>query len=156
MQLCEEQERSIQHSEETMVEERAKVKAATVRSTKKAEKKQQKINKTIDALTRRNHQMEFCSRKRKIFENWRFAVKQQKAFLLCVKNVLEKSMQMKGFHYIKNSSSETGIARRKYKRINMAILRFMRRNMGDYFTKWKNGAREKVDGRYEEVKEAHE
>lgn len=28
--------------------------------------------------------------------------------------------------------------------------------MGDYFAKWKNGAREKVDGRYEEVKEANE
>ena len=38
----------------------------------------------------------------------------------------------------------------------MAILRFMRRNMGDYFTKWKNGAREKVDGRYEEVKQAND
>ena len=139
-----------------MVEERKKVKEMKVRSMKKAEKKQQKIDKTINAITRRNHQMEFCSRKRKIFENWRIAVKQQKAFLLCVKNVLEKSMFMKGFHYIKNTSHEVDIARRKYQRINMAILRFMRRNMGDYFTKWKNGAREKVDGRYEEVKQAND
>jgi len=65
-------------------------------------------------------------------------------------------MFMKGFHYIKNTSQEIDIARRKYQRINMAILRFMRRNMGDFFTKWKNGAREKVDGRYEEVQQAND
>jgi hypothetical protein len=65
-------------------------------------------------------------------------------------------MQMKGFHYIKNSSSETAIAQKKYTRINMAIMRFMKRNMGDFFTKWKNGAREKVDGRFESVKAAND
>jgi len=75
MILCEEQERSIQNNEDIMVEERKKVKEMKVRSMKKAEKKQQKIDKTINAITRRNHQMEFCSRKRKIFENWRIAVK---------------------------------------------------------------------------------
>jgi len=55
MSVCEEQERSIENNEEIMQEERVKVKAATVRSVKKAEKKQLKINKTLDVLTRRNH-----------------------------------------------------------------------------------------------------
>lgn len=35
-----------------------------------------------------------------IFTEWRKAAKQEKAFLYCVKNVLEKSMYKKGFVYI--------------------------------------------------------
>ena len=75
--------------------------------------------------------------------------------MLCVINVLEKSMTMKGFHYIKNSGSDNHVRNRKYKRINMAIMRFMKRNMGDYFCKWKNGALRKVDARFNEVKAVH-
>ena len=36
---------------------------------------------------------------------WRDVYKKEKASVLSVKNVLEKSMFMKGFHYIKNVSS---------------------------------------------------
>lgn len=34
-------------------------------------------------------------------------------------------------------------------------MRFMKRNMGDYFNKWKNGALRKVDARFNEVKAVH-
>jgi len=36
-----------------------------------------------------------------IFNCWRHASKQQRAFIACVVNVLNKSMKTKGFHYIK-------------------------------------------------------
>ena len=64
-------------------------------------------------------------------------------------------MTMKGFHYIKNTAGEARVGHRKYRHINMAIQRFMKRNMGDYFNKWKNGALRKVDQRYNEVRTVH-
>jgi hypothetical protein len=139
-----------------MVITRKDVKSTQVRSMKKIQKKEDKIEKARAALTRRNMTLDFVSRKRKIFESWRFAVKQQRGFLLCVINVLEKSMTNKGFHYIKNSSIDSHVGIRKYKRINMMIMRFMKRNMGDYFNKWKNGALRVVDARYNEAKAVHE
>jgi hypothetical protein len=36
---------------------------------------------------------------------WRDVYRKEKASVLSVKNVLEKSMFMKGFHYIKNVSN---------------------------------------------------
>lgn len=86
-----------------------------------------------------------------IFESWRVAVKQQKAFLLCVINVLEKSMTMKGFHHIKRSTTEDRVNLTKYRHIKMFILRFLKRNIGDFFNKWKTGALSRVDGRTNEV-----
>ena len=38
----------------------------------------------------------------------------------------------------------------------MMILRFMKVNVGEYFTKWKNGARINVNGKHDETKQAYE
>lgn len=46
----------------------------------------------MSVLERRGVDWQYASKKRYIFWSWRHAVKCQKAFLLCVKNVLEKSM----------------------------------------------------------------
>ena len=86
-----------------------------------------------------------------IFNTWYHCVKQQKAFLLCVNNVLTKSMTMKGLIFIKNYARETDIDRRKYRHMNQMILRFLRNNVGDYFSKWKNGANTKVDGTFNQA-----
>ena len=59
-----------------MVVTRKDVKSTQVRSMKKIQKKEDKIEKARAALTRRNMTLDFVSRKRKIFESWRFAVKQ--------------------------------------------------------------------------------
>lgn len=64
------------NNREEMEVTRKKVKATQVRSMQKIEKKENRIEKARAALTRRNHTLDFVSRKRKIFESWRFAVKQ--------------------------------------------------------------------------------
>ena len=122
-----------------------------VRSQRKSDVIDDKITRAVDALARRNLTLVFVSRKRMIFESWRVAVKQQKAFLLCVINVLEKSMTMKGFHHIKGSTSADKVNSTKYRHIKMFILRFVKRNVGDYFNKWKTGALMRVDGHTKDV-----
>lgn len=97
------------HQENQMVEKRKKVQAQQVRSSNQMKLKQQKFDKTKAMITRRNQNLVFASRKRYIFESWRHVSRQQKGFLLCVINVLEKSMTNKGFHYIKNVARETRI-----------------------------------------------
>lgn len=58
----------------------------------------------IGVMTRRNFEQDFYSKKRLIFCTWRHCVKQQKAFLICTKTVLEKSMYMKGFLEIQETA----------------------------------------------------
>jgi len=80
------------------IRERAKV--DTVRSVKKQNKAKTRVGKSIQIMTDKNHNLEWVSRKRQIFTAWRFCVKQQVAFLLCVKDVLQKSMWAHGFQQI--------------------------------------------------------
>jgi len=51
-------------------------------------------------MERRNKDFVMVSRMRMLLNCWRRAAKQQKAFLYCIKNVLEKSLYKKGFYYI--------------------------------------------------------
>jgi polyphosphate kinase 2 (PPK2 family) len=88
-------------------------------------------------LERRNHEWIFVSRIRMIFKCWRHAVRQQKAFLICVKNVLEKSMYMKGFYYIKNSHQDTRYSERVHRYMKRFILKALKINCNDSFNKWK-------------------
>jgi len=74
--LCNEHEQSVVNNRDEMEVTRKKVKATQVRSMKKFEKKDGKREKVRAALTRRNMTLDFVSRKRKIFECWRVAVKQ--------------------------------------------------------------------------------
>lgn len=76
IQHCDEHQQSVVNNREEMEVTRKKVKATQVRSMQKIEKKENRIEKARAALTRRNHTLDFVSRKRKIFESWRFAVKQ--------------------------------------------------------------------------------
>ena len=62
---------------------------------------------------------------------------------------------MKGFHHIKGSTSADKVNGIKYRHIKMFILRFLKRNMGDYFNKWKTGALSRVDRRTKDVQMAH-
>jgi len=48
------------------------------------------------------------SKKRLIFENWRHAAKQQKAFLICVTNVCKKSMLAHGLRIIATHNIRQG------------------------------------------------
>jgi len=59
--------------------------------------------KLMSMMERRNKEWIFVSKKRMVFLCWRHASKQQRAFIHCVVNALDKSMKMKGFHYIKNT-----------------------------------------------------
>lgn len=58
-------------------------------------------------------------------------------------------MYMKGFTKIKNDSWKVYKDQKKYRHIDMMILRFMKANVGEYFDKWKQMAFKKVQKRYE-------
>ena len=99
--------------------------------------KSQRREKVRDKIARNAIKYMFISKKRHIFNALRKAAKKQHAFIECVKNVLEKSMYMKGFTQIKNDSWKTYKDKKKYRHIDMMILRFMKANVGEYFDKWK-------------------
>lgn len=73
-----------------------------------------------------------------IFFAWRHAVKQQVAFLHCVKNVLTKSMYMHGFVNIRDSVR----VYRKEDKVLALCKRFFsmfgRTNLVDCFERWKH------------------
>ena len=52
-------------------------------------------------MSKKNITALLVSKKRRVFESWRHAARQQRAFVLCIVNVLEKSIWMKGFHCIR-------------------------------------------------------
>ena len=81
-------------------------------------KKNTRKESAIDIVTNKNLDKWFVSRKRLLFCSWRHAVIQEKAFVLCVKNVLEKSMFMKGFVGIKEGSRDTKKEEMQYKLCN--------------------------------------
>ena len=95
----------------------------------------------------------FGSKKRLIFDMWRHNLKQRKAFMICIENVLSKSMQFKGFHYIRETTRHEAINEKKYKLINLAFLRFERRGVGEYFNRWKESNKAGVEDVEKRTKE---
>ena len=96
-------------------------------------------------MSRRNVEQIFKSRKRVIFEKMRHVIHQEIAFAICIKNVLEKSLEMKGFVYIKDISRNELHDTMKYKMINRMFHKFSKTNMADCFNKWKHGALKTVE-----------
>lgn len=103
----------------------------------------------VGVMTRRNFEQDFYSKKRLIFCTWRHCVKQQKAFLICTKTVLEKSMYMYAFLEIQE------VARRKkrhdkvYNLCHKFFRTFGHNQLFDFFTRWKQGNLCKVTENYE-------
>lgn len=88
----------------------------------------------------RNIENLFSSRKRCIFEQWRQIAIQNKAFLLCIKNVLEKSMYMKGFFNIQNTRRFKTNREKLRRHMSMVFLKYTRQTTTNYFSKWKQVA----------------
>jgi hypothetical protein len=91
-------------------------------------------------MSQRNIDYLYASQKRKIFEEWRKIAIQNKAFLLCIKNVLEKSMFMKGFVNIKNSFRFDGKSDKLFRNMNMIFLKYTKQTTCNYFSLWKENA----------------
>ena len=70
----------------------------------------------------------------------RHVIHQEIAFAICIKNVLEKSLKMKGFVYIKNTARDELQESMKYKMINRMFHKFSKTQQADCFNRWKNGA----------------
>lgn len=104
--------------------------------------------KLMQMMERRNKEWIFVSRKRMVFLCWRHASKQQRAFIHCVVNALDKSMKMKGFHYIKNTHLDF-VYNDKVKRcLRKFSNRHARLNGLDAFNKWKLYSLKKVDDKF--------
>ena len=86
------------------------------------------------------------SRKRMIFEMWRHIGRQEKAFLYCVKNVLEKSMYKHGLESINQFASNDDYTDKVHRAMKRWSLKSSKINMGDSFNKWKKFALVKVEG----------
>lgn len=88
-------------------------------------------------LTRRNHDWVFASRKRAIFLAWRQVAKQEIGFMLCIKNVLTKSMLTKGFLYIQKNTRNDLILDKIKQRMNIVMLRYEHDTVKRFFDTWK-------------------
>jgi hypothetical protein len=112
-------------------------------STKRGEE----YNKLMAMIERRQQEWVFGSKKRMIFMCWRHAVKQQKAFLLCVESVLTRSMQYKGFQAIVTKSKDVLYTKRVKRVLNKLFARIGYRDCNTAMTKWKLTALSRVEGR---------
>ena len=127
-----------------------------VRSQNKQTFKKQRVEKTLKIIDRRATDLWYSSYKRKVFEALRDIGKQDRMFVMAVKNVLTKSMTSKGFEYIRDQARANHIDRRKYHLVKLMILRFLGKNVGEYFLHWKDGCRIRVNTRYIVAKESNE
>lgn len=139
-----------------IVKERARAKEKMVNSSNKQQFKKKRVDKAVNIVIRRSQDLWFSSNKRKVFEALRDIGKQDRAFVMAVSNVLTKSMTNKGFEYIREHARGNHIDRRKFKLIKLMILRFLKRNIGEYFLLWKDGLRVKDNTAYNDTKEAYE
>ena len=89
----------------------------------------------------------FGSKKRMIFMCWRHAVKQQKAFLLCVENVLTRSMQFRGFQAINQKSKDLLYSYKVQRTLNKLFSKLNICNTTRAMTKWKLTVLNKVENR---------
>lgn len=87
-----------------------------------------------------------------MFEALRDIGKQDRAFVMAVSNVLTKSMTNKGFEYIRESARINHQNKRKFILIKLMILRFLKRNKGEHFLRWKDFSRRKVNFIYRDTK----
>ena len=80
---------------------------------------------------------------------------QQRAFLLCVKNVLEKSIWMKGFHYIREGTRDMNKQDKFLRNMNQITIKLAKNYLLSCFNKWKLQSLHKVCYRNNEVRTAN-
>lgn len=105
--------------------------------------------KVMLMMERRNREWHMVSRKRMIFMCWRHASRQQRAFVASVANALDRSLKMKGFHYIKNSYQDLKYHDTVTRRLKKFVNRYMKVNGLDAFNKWKLYALSQVDEKFQ-------
>lgn len=102
-------------------------------------------------MERRNKEWIFVSRKRMVFLCWRHASRQQRAFIHCVVNVLDKSMKMKGLHYIKNFHLDNVYHDKVTRLMKKFANRAQKMNGLDSFNKWKLYSLSQVDEKFNDA-----
>ena len=95
------------------------------------------IYKLMKILERRNREWVFISRKRTLFQAWRHAVKQQKAFMICVYNTLNKSYLNKAFAYIKQAAKDQEYETKVQKFLRVYAVKNFRMKVSDSFNIWR-------------------
>jgi hypothetical protein len=123
-----------------------------VRLANRQQFKKGRADYTIGVMTRRNLEQDFYSKKRLIFCVWRHTVKQQKAFLICTRTVLEKSMYMAGFLAIQDASRRTRRAEKVYNLCHKFFQTFGHNQVAGSFDRWKRGNLNRVIDSYEVCK----
>ena len=154
--MQEEQSQSIVNNEDTANQKRERAKVDTVKSIKKQNKAKTRIANSIQIMTDKNHNLEWVSRKRQIFTAWKFCVKQQVAFLLCVKDVLQKSMWAHGFQQIQEASRGTKDNRKRYMLMKKYIFLMQQSKYGLSMTRWKYATWGIVDDKINSTTQAYE
>ena len=94
---CDAETNAMRCNEVKIEKTRKKVREHSVKSTAASQFKKKRVDKAREIMTRRNHELTFVSRKRKIFNALKHIGRQERAFCLCVNTVLSKSLWNKGF-----------------------------------------------------------
>lgn len=102
-------------------------------------------------MERRNKEWIFVSQKRMVFLCWRHASRQQRAFIHCVVNVLDKSMKTKGLHYIKNYHLDNVYHDKVTRMMKKFVNRYQKMNGLDAFNKWKLYSLAQVDEKFNDA-----
>lgn len=112
---------------------------------------QRKVEHTMEWMAQQNLRNVYRSKKRMIFELWRTVVKEETAFIYCVKNAIEKSAWKDGFARIKHQSRDIDFTTKVHSMMYRYSIKGQRIKMGDSFTKWKKHSFTKIDTQTEEL-----
>lgn len=135
---CESEVSVMKGNEYQISKKRERTKAVAVRAQNSQALSKKKIDKSLNIINRKACDLYVVSKKRKMFEAIRDIGKQDRRFLMSVSNVLTKSMLSKGLSCIKEASSEEHTDTQKYRHIKMMIQRFLKKNIREYLSIWKN------------------
>lgn len=120
-----------------MTREKQKLDRSTRNKLGQIDKLKKRRFDTISGMIRRNHTMEWSSRKRKLFEGWRMVARRQRVFYRNLSKVCNKSLYAISFQKIKEAQSRN----RKLFVLKKVLSRWLRSlkkdTLGATMSQWK-------------------
>lgn len=153
---CESQQGHIQNDDIRIAKIRKKMDEKSQTLTALSNFKRKRLEKNLDIISRRNVQLLYMSKKRRAFEALRKRGKQERKFVDILVKVLNHAVLTISLTNLKQGAREVIEDRKMYKVLNQLILKFLKTNIGEYFSFWKDGARRKVNQAYKTDKAAYE
>ena len=105
----------------------------------------------MECMARRNLNWVYVSKKRMIFEMWRYVLKQEKAVCYAFKNVLEKTFLKEGLTAMQGQHRDNIFTDTMQRSLKRFTSKYTKQNLTDAFGKWKHYAAKSVTNNNDEV-----